>query len=143
MSFPKCQQTKYSTQPPASLLQPIPSPTHVWEDISLDFIVGLSPFAGHTIILVIVDHFSKATHFGMLPSHHGFPHSIISDRDPIFPSGFWKELFRLQGTKLRMSTSYHPQSDGQTEVINHVLEQYLQAFVLHKPKQWGKFLHLA
>ena len=117
------------------LLQPIPPPTRVWEDISLDFIVGLPPFVGHTIILVIMDHFSKATHFGILPSHatayktmelftsiycrhHGFPHSIIFDRDPIFLSGFWKELFCLQWTKLRMSTSYHPQSDGQTEVIN-------------------------
>ena len=130
-----CQQTKYETKSPGGLLQPIPPPQRVWEDLSLDFIVGLPGYKGNSTVLVIVDRFSKAAHFTMLPKQHsaahvaevfaqtvcklhGIPRSLISDRDPIFVSRFWKELFKLSGTQLRMSTAYHPQSDGQTEVVN-------------------------
>ncbi|WVZ23294.1 hypothetical protein V8G54_001838 [Vigna mungo] len=128
-----------------------------FEDLSLDFIIGLPPYKGFTTILVVVDRFSKGAHFGMPPrsftasnvaqlfvdiicQHHGLPYNLISDRDPIFLSHFWQELFRLSGTKLRMSTVYHPQTDGQTEVTNKVLQQYLRCFVHHKPSLWGKFL---
>nr|KYP75814.1 Retrotransposable element Tf2 [Cajanus cajan] len=155
-----CQQTKIPTQKPSGLLQPIPPPSRCWEDLSLDFVVGLPPYKGFTTILVVVDRFSKGAHFGMLPKsfsaglvaqlfvdvvckHHGLPLSLISDRDPIFLSQFWQELFRLSGTKLRLSTAYHPQTDGQTEVANKVLQQYLRCFVHHKPSLWGKFLSWA
>ena len=155
-----CMQTKYITQKPTGLLQPIPPPTRPWEDLAIDFIIGLPNFKGHTVIMTVVDRFSKGAHFGTLPTQftahmaaqlflelvcklHGFPRSLISDRDPIFISKFWCELFKLSGTQLRMSTSYHPQSDGQTEVLNRVLEQYLRSFVHGKPSQWGKFLSLA
>lgn len=126
----------------------------------MDFITGLPSFQRFTVILVVVDHFSKAAHFGMLPTNftavqvadlfakmicklHGMPKSIMSDRDPIFLSKFWQELFRFSGTKLRMSTAYHPQSDGQTEIVNKALQQYLRCFVHHKPSTWGQYLHWA
>jgi len=74
---------------------------------------------------------------------HGIPKSIISDRDPLFLNNFWKELFHLQGTKLKYSTSYHPQTDGQTEVIKRSLEIYLRCFTSDNLRSWYKYLHLA
>ena len=71
---------------------------------------------------------------------HGMPKSLVSDRDPLFVSHFWQEFFKLSGTKLRMSSAYHPQSDGQTEVMNRIVEQYLRAFVHHQPSTWGRLL---
>ena len=155
-----CQQVKPVTRKNAGLLQPIPIPSNIWEDLSMDFVTHLPSSNGLTIIIVVVDRFSKGVHLGALPSHftafkvanlflnivcklHGFPRSIISDRDPVFISSFWRELFRLSSTSLRMSTTYHPQTDGQTEVMNRTLEQYLRSFVHHSPSDWYKFLALA
>lgn len=110
--------------------------------------------------MVVVDKFSKYAHFIPL-SHpftalsvaqsymqnvynlHGLPAAIILDRDRIFTSDFWRELFTLAGTELRMSSAYHPQSDGQTERVNQCLEAYLRCFVQGCPKQWVSWLHLA
>lgn len=130
----------------------------IWEDLSLDFITGLLAFCGHTTILVVVDHFSKGIHLGMLPTHHtshsvavlfmdiirklqGRPHILVSDCGPLFISRFLKELFQLSGSLLRMSFAYHSQTGEQTEVLNHVIVQYLRAFVHKKPSSWGKFLN--
>lgn len=132
----------------------------VWEDISMDFITHLPASHGYTVVLVIVDRFSKGMHLGALPAHflaykvvtlfldlvckhHGFPRNIVSDRDPVFLSSFWRELFRLHGTLLRMSMAYHPQTDGQTEIMNRVLEQYLCSFVHSQPANWFRYLALA
>ncbi|XP_061375386.1 uncharacterized protein LOC133317533 [Gastrolobium bilobum] len=155
-----CQQVKYQNQAPAGLLQPISIPSKIWEDLSMDFIVGLPVSHGFTTILVVVDRLSKQAHFGSLPQRytaakvanlfatmicklHGIPRSIITDRDSIFLSRFWVELFVQSGTHLRRTTAYHPQSDGQSEVVNRVLEQYLRCFVADFPKRWSKILHWA
>jgi hypothetical protein len=152
-----CQQTKYSTQKPGGLLQPLPIPENVWEDISMDFVTGLPLSNGYSVIFVVVDRFSKALHLGALQAQftaykvaelfinmvckiHGLPKSIVSDRDPVFVSKFWADLFKFSGTLLRMSSSYHPQTDGQTEVTNRTIEQYLRAFVHAKPNTWFRLL---
>ena len=76
----------------------------------------------------------------MVGKLHGMPRSITFDRDPLFVSKFWQSLFSLSGTKLRMSSAYHPQMDGQTEVANRIIEQYLRAFMHRRPSVWGHFL---
>jgi len=125
----------------------------------MDFITHLPSSHGFTIIFVVVDRFSKGVHLDALPTQftafkvanlfldivcklHGFPHNIISDCDPVFINSFWHELFRLSGTKFRMTTTYHPQSNGQTKVMNRTVEQYLRSFVHKKPVECYKFLAL-
>ncbi|PNY06477.1 hypothetical protein L195_g002943, partial [Trifolium pratense] len=155
-----CQQSKYSTQKTPGLLQPLPIPSDVWRDISMDFITHLPPSKGKTVIWVIIDRLTKFAHFIGLPTGfsaatiapifmteihrlHGFPATIVSDRDRVFISKFWTELFRLSGTKLSFSSAYHPQTDGQTEVTNRTLETYLRCFVTDSPQNWFAYLHLA
>ena len=118
----------------------------------MDFVEGLPKSQKHDVVLVVVDKLTKFVHFiplshpyiaakvaSLFMQHifklHGMPTSIISDGDHIFTSKFWEELFRLQGVELAMSSAYHPQSDGQTKVVNKSLEQCLRAFARDKPKQ--------
>lgn len=103
-----------------------------------------------SVVFMVVDRLTKYTHFmplchpyaaakvANLYLHfvfklHNMPSTIVSGRDPIFTSLFWKELMRLQGISLTMSSSYHPQTNGQIEVVNKSLEHYLRAFAADKP----------
>jgi hypothetical protein len=152
-----CQRHKADNTKPAGLLQPLPIPELVWSDISMDFIDGLPASYGRTTIFVVVDRLSKYGHFTPLKHPytaaqvaqvffetifrlHGIPSSIVCDRDPVFTGNFWRELFRLHGTKFNFSSAYHPQTDGQTEVVNRTIEMYLRCFTSSSPRQWAKWL---
>ena len=146
-----CQQAKSSTISPAGLLQPLPIPQQIWEDLAMDFIVGLPPSYGFSVIMVVIDRLSKYAHFCTLKADysskhvaeafmqsivklHGMPKSIVSDSDRVFTSNFWQQLCKLSGTTLAMSTAYHPQFDGQSEALNRCLEMYLRCFTVDEPK---------
>jgi hypothetical protein len=145
---------------PSGLLQPLPIPTRIWTDISMDFIEGLPSSNGYSVIMVVVDRLIKYAYFVALKHLffaatvakafitnvvrlHGIPTSIVSDRDKMFLSSFWQALFQLQGTQLCMSSSYHPQSDAQTKVMNRILEQYLCYFTSDQPRKWVEWISWA
>ncbi len=153
-----CAAVKPSQQAPAGLLQPLPIPHRPWEVISIDFVGPLVRTKDHyDCVLTVVDKFSKMGHFipttttvtsdktaRLLINHvfklHGLPSSIISDRDPRFTAGLWKEVFDALGVKLAMSSSYHPQTDGQTERLNRTLEAGLRAYADKKGADWADWL---
>lgn len=120
-----CQKAKSEHVKLPGLLQPLPVSTQAWKMVSMDFIDGLPMSHNHNVILVVIDKFSKYSHFIPLRhpytaltvaqaymNHvyklHGLPDIIISDRDPIFTSKIWQELFRLADTTLNMSSARHP-----------------------------------
>jgi hypothetical protein len=156
-----CQRIKASHLKVAGPLQPLPIPSWKWEDICMDFIVGLpNTSRHHDSIWVIMDRFTKTAHF--LPVHtthrtekyaeiyidqivhlHGIPRTIVSDRGAPFVARFWEQLHESLGTHVIRSSAYHPQTDGQTERVNQILEDMLRACVLHYGKDWDKCLSLA
>jgi hypothetical protein len=125
----------------------------------MDFITVLPKLGNKSVIMVVVDCLSIYAHLCSLQHPfttstmdqlfmdqvsklHGMSHSIVYDRNPTFTSNFWQELFKLQGTQFYLSTTYHPQTDGQTEVVNKCLETYLTCFSLEKKNQWAQWLPL-
>jgi len=155
-----CLQAKPDRARYPGLLQPLPVPSASWEVITMDFIKGLPQSKSANAILVVVDKFSKFAHFIPLRHPftaavvarvfqdtvyrlHGWPKTIISDRDRVFTSKFWQLLFCSAGANLHLSSSYHPQTDRQTERVNQCLETYLRCFVHACPSQWSRWLSLA
>lgn len=155
-----CQQAKPDRARYPGLLQPFPVPDEAWQVISMDFVEGLPRSGRYNCILVVVDKFSRYAHF--IPLAHPFsasdvamafmdnvfklhslPEKIVSDRDRVFNSLFWRQLFHLTGTSLNMSSSYHPETDGQSERVNQCLEGYLRCFAHACPTKWIQWLSLA
>lgn len=127
-----CQQVKRKNVKSPGLLKPLNIPQEPWKDIAMDLITGLPKSKGFEVIWLVVDRFSRYSHFISLTHRitakglaqtffeqvsrlHGLPDSIVNDRDSLFLSEFWQTLFKISGTRLCMSTAYHPQSDGCNE----------------------------
>jgi len=155
-----CQRYKNQNKVPAGKLMPNAIPEKPWSHILADFITKLPLAQGYNAILVVCDHFSKMVHFiattektsaeglaKLFRDHvwklHGLPGIIISDRGVQFAVGIMKELNNLLGIQTKLSTAYHPQTDGQMERINQELEQYLRVFIDHRQEQWPDWLETA
>ena len=154
-----CQKTKVNRTKKMGTLRPSHIPSRPFETVSLDLITGLPPSGEerYTAVLVIVD---KLTKFGLfIPTHdtltqegfaklfvekvvhvYGMPHRIIADRDRRWATDFWKTVVALHGSKMALSSSHHPQTDGQTEILNATIEQMLRAYVSRDRSAWSAWL---
>jgi hypothetical protein len=156
-----CERVKAKHQRPAGLLHPLKIPEWKWEEIGMDFIVGLPcTSSGYDSIWVIVDRLTKVAHFipvkttysgpklvelymARIVCLHGVPKKIVSDRGSHFTSRYWQKLHECLDTRLNFSSAYHPQTDGQTEWTNQVLEDMLRACALKHGGSWDKSLPYA
>ena len=155
-----CCRNKIPRHKPYGLLSPLSTPFRPWSDISMDFIVDLPKSKDLTCIMVVVDRLTKMAHFipfRCLPTAsiaadafltyifrlHGLPESIISDRGSQFTSAFWNRLCSLYDIDHSLSTANHPQTDGQTERVNAILEQYLRCFINERQNNWADLLPFA
>jgi transposase InsO family protein len=161
-----CHKAKASRHQPYGLLQAITLPTSPWEVVAMDFIVKLPPSkepmtsTTYDSIWVVVDKLTKYAYFipyreastaeemayaflRVVASQHGLPKELITDRDKLFTSKFWTTLMKHLDVKLKLSTAFHPQTDGQTERTNQTLEQYLRCYVNHQQDDWVKWLPIA
>jgi len=155
-----CQRMKNRTEEPVGKLKLSEVPQKTWTHLMVDFITKLLVVAGKDAILVVCDRLSKMTHFvattegtsaeGLVILFqdnvwklHGLPESVVSDRGPQFTAELTKELNRILGIQTKLSTTFHPQTDGQTERMNQEVEQYLRFFIKHRQKNWPEWLVMA
>lgn len=161
-----CQQNKHSTHTKYGEAQAMEPPTAPWTNITMDFVTQLPTskdlVTGYSYdsIFVVVDRFTKAAEFvpfrhsytaeqlarvflDRIVRHHGIPESIISDRDKLFTSNYWTTLLAAIGTKKKLSTAYHPQTDGQTERVNQTMETYLRIYCNQQQDNWVSLLPMA
>ena len=153
-SCPDCQKNKAARHAHYGLLQPLELAYRPWDEVSMDFIVDLPVSNGCSSIWVVVDRFTKMSHFIPLKHgekkapdlvhiflreiwrHHGIPSTITSDRDTRFTSTIWKGIVDTLGIRSKMSSPFHPQTDGQTERINQTLDCYLRNYCNYEPDNW-------
>lgn len=154
-----CGRTKAWREQKKGLLKPLPVPDRMWQEVSMDFITDLPESEGCTNMLVIVDRLSKAiilegmkkidketvawTLVRHLVGKHGFPRAITSDRGSQFVNDMWERACALTGIQRRLSTAYHPETDGSTERTNSTVEAYIRAYTSYDQKDWYKLLPLA
>ena len=155
----KCQQSKVSNQKTSGSLVPLPTPSSPWQDVTMDFTEMLESLE-YNNILVVVDWFSKETVFvpctkeettytttELFRDHvwcqHGLPSTVVSDHGSVFASNFLRELYKLLGIKRKMSTAFHPQTDGQMEQLNHKINQYLRTYINDHQNKWAKWIKIA
>jgi hypothetical protein len=161
-----CARNKAAKHRPYGRLKSPGTPERAWDSVAMDFIVKLplskEPMTGvrYDSIWVLTDRLTKFAYFipfredstaedfayvfqRTILSNHQMPREIISDRDKLFTSKFWQTLTAQLGTNHKLSTSYHPQTDGQTERINQVLQQYLRFYVDFKQENWVRLLPMA
>ncbi|KAH8144283.1 uncharacterized protein LAJ45_11743 [Morchella importuna] len=155
-----CSRIKPARHAPYGLLKPLVPPVKPWSSLSMDHVTGLPESQGSNAILVVVDRLTKMAHY--IPTRdtadapelarlflqhiwkaHGLPKDIVSDRGTTFTSQFWKSLCGQLDIKPRFSTAFHPQTDGQTERVNAIMEQYLRGYVNYQQDNWAEFLPLA
>jgi len=155
-----CQRMKNRMEELAGKLKLSEVPQKTWKYLIVDFIMKLPVVAGKNTILVVCDRLSKMTHFVETTERtsaeglarifwdnvwklHGLPESVVSDRGLQFAVELTKELNRMLGIKTKLSTAFHPQTDGQTERMNQEVEQYLRFFIEHRQKDWPEWLAMA
>lgn len=155
-----CSRIKPPRHAPYGFLKPLQVPQRRWTDVSFDLITQLPSSEGFTSILVVVDRLTKMAHF--IPTHdeldsqtfaklyrnnvfrlHGLPDTATSDRGSIFTSEYTRALATLLQISSKLSTAYHPQTNGQTERTNQILEQYLRAYTSYQQDDWIDHLALA
>src|SRR5271168_3257282 len=155
-----CQRTKSITCLPKGELHPLEIPLKPLSHILCDFIVKLPNSMGYDSILVVVDSFTKMAHFiptckdidapgvaelflNYIWKLHGTPDSVVSDRGAVFASHFLRELYQRLDIKPQLSSAYHPQTDGQTERVNQVIENFLRIYTSHRQDNWAELLPFA
>ena len=154
----RCQKNKATNKAPAGELLSLPTPQGPWQDITVDF-TEMPESLGYNNILVVVDRFSKEAVFipctkeenalttaELFRDHiwcqHGLPSSVVSDCGSIFASHFMGELYKILEIKRRMSTTFHPQTDGQTERLNREINTYLRIYVSDWQQDWAKWIKI-
>jgi hypothetical protein len=148
--------TRNPTSRKLGLYSPLHVPSHPWESISMNFVGGLPmPKRGHDYLYVVLDRFNKMCilmpcrkkisvektvniFFQYVWVHFGLPTSIISNQDTRFLGDFWTSMWRMMDTKLKRSIDFHPQIDGQTEVVNQIVVLLLQSYCRKHPKLWDE-----
>jgi len=152
-----CRRTMVPRDLPPGPLQPLPIPERPWQHIAMDFKSFPKDKKGYDAVYVVIDRLGKRAY--SIPCHktttakdmaqlfisnvyrtHGAPDTIVSDRGPQFISEFWTEFCRILGIKLKLSTAYHPQTDGQTEIMNQYLDQRLRPFINYHQDNWSDLL---